>query len=238
MLNIILNDWFPIVKSLIINQIHQHNIQMQHNKTPHTNILRIHFINLHVFFQIRLIQSHKRENILFILDDNDDKVQSLSVISLIKKIIRYNQNQNVYQNINIINKTRNTRTGILINSANQAHTQSNIGLYFLFLVFSFLDTVSISMTSSEKISSGSHIEFTIFTNCFCVISHFSSNNFSSILCLISSIKSSEILWASAYFSILEIYFSKKSFAEFSILKDCHWNLKLLIVNKLLNKFTL
>ena len=93
MLNIILNDWFPIVKSLIINQIHQHNIQMQHNKTPHTNILRIHFINLHVFFQIRLIQSHKRVAILFHFSEAHMIAFSLSVTNLIKNITRYNQNQ-------------------------------------------------------------------------------------------------------------------------------------------------
>lgn len=181
MLNIILNDWFPIVKSLIINQIHQHNIQMQHNKTPHTNILRIHFINLHVFFQIRLIQSHKRVAILFHFSEAHMIAFSLSVTNLIKNITRYNQNPNEYANIKKKNKQRTIRTGTLVNSANQAHTHKIIGLYFvsLFLVLSF--STGIAMSSVSKISSGSQIEFTIFTIFFCVISHFSSKSFSKIL---------------------------------------------------------
>ena len=77
-----------------------------------------------------LIRSHKRETILFTQSDTDAEASSLSVTNLIKKITRYSQIQNEYVKINKKKTRRSTRTGILINSANHAHTPKILGLYF------------------------------------------------------------------------------------------------------------
>jgi hypothetical protein len=87
------------------------------------------------------------------------------VTNLIKKITRYNQIPNEYVKIKIKNIRRSIRTGIFINSANQAHTHKILGLYFD-SICGFFEGVSIHKLSSSKISSGSQIEFTIFTNFF------------------------------------------------------------------------
>ena len=154
------------------------------------------------------------------------------MINLIRNITKYNQIQKVYVKIKIKNTRRSIQTGIFINSANHAHTHKILGLYFD-SICGFFGVVSIHKLSSSKISSGSQIELTIFTNFFWVISHFTSKSFSNMLWWISSKISSEIWWDFAYLSILEMYFSKKSFAELSILKVCPWILNSAIFMKLL-----
>ena len=65
--------------------------------------------------------------------------------------------------------TKHRRKGEIItkafNSANQAHTHKILGLYFD-SICDFFGVISIHKLSSSKISSGSQIEFTIFTNFF------------------------------------------------------------------------
>jgi hypothetical protein len=97
--------------------------------------------------------------------ETDAEASSLSVTNLIKKITRYSQIQNEYVKIKMKNTRRTTRTGILINSANQAQTHKILGLYFCPILFSFGD-VSIHRLSTSKISSGSQIELTIPTSFF------------------------------------------------------------------------
>lgn len=116
-------------------------------------------------FHKKLIQSHRREIVLFTQSDIDAEASSLFVTYLIKKIMRYNQIPNEYVKIKIKNIRRSTRTGIFINSANHAHTHKILGLYFD-SICDFFEVVSIQRASSSKISSGSQIEFTIFTNFF------------------------------------------------------------------------
>ena len=116
-------------------------------------------------FHKNLIQSHRREIILFTPSETDAEASSLFVTNLIKKITRYNQIPNEYVKIKIKNIRRSIRTGIFINSANQAHTHKILGLYFD-SICGFFEGVSIHKLSSSKISSGSQIEFTIFTNFF------------------------------------------------------------------------